>query len=97
LRVLMRRHQRQGMKATLSYEAPLQAPIRKGQVVGQVAISIPGLPDMRVPVAAASDVAEGGVFTRMKLGVQGLFASPGTPAPVQRDIGPAETDTPAAP
>ena len=97
LRVLMRRHQRDGMKARLSYEAPLQAPVRQGQVVGQVAVSIPGLPDMQVPVAAASDVEEGGLFTRMKLGVQGLLASPGTPAQVQRDIAPAETEAPAAP
>lgn len=97
VRVLMRRHQREGMTAKLSYEAPLQAPVTAGQVVGKVSISIPGLPDMQVPVAAASDVAEGGIFSRMKRGVEGLFASPGAAAPVERTVDPASPIPPAGP
>ena len=96
LRVLMRRHQRDAMKATLTYDAPLLAPVRKGQVVGRIAVSIPGLPDMQVPVAAGSDVEEGGLFTQMKLGVQGLVSGTAAPAAVQRDMGPAAAEAPAA-
>jgi len=97
LRLLMRRHQRDGMKATLSYEAPLRAPVRKGDTVGQVLVSVPGMPDMKVPVAAAEDVPEGGLFTRMKLGVQGLVSSPDAPTGVQRDVAPADPAPQAAP
>jgi len=97
LTVLMRRHQRETMKAVLTYDAPLSAPIRKGQVVGKVTVSIKGLPDMQVPVAAESDLDEGGVFTKMKLGVQGLFSGTEAAAQVQRDIAPAATPVPAAP
>lgn len=88
LRLLMRRQQREGMKATLKYEAPLSAPVRKGDIVGQVLVSVPGMPDVKLPVAAGNDVPEGGLFTRMKLGVQGLVSSPDAPAGVERDVAP---------
>ena len=39
---------------------------------------------------------EGGLFTQMKLGVQGLVSGTAAPAAVQRDMGPAAAEAPAA-
>lgn len=95
--VLMRRHQRDTMKAVLSYDAPLSAPIRKGQVVGKVTVSINGLPEMQVPVAAENDIDEGGILTQLRLGAQGLLSGTGPAAEVQRDVAPIDASAPAAP
>ena len=74
VKLLMRRASRAGMKATVSYMSPVLSPVSKGQEVGKLTISAPGMPDLVVPVIAGADVEDGGLFTRIKIGVRGLLA-----------------------
>jgi len=94
LTVLMRRDQRDSMKAVLTYDAPLSAPVRKGQVVGQVRVSIAGLPELKVPVAAGADVPEGGLVARAALGLRGIFSQPAKPESINRPVEPSAQDLP---
>ncbi|HYH23513.1 MAG TPA: D-alanyl-D-alanine carboxypeptidase, partial [Azospirillum sp.] len=64
LKVTMARADRPNMKVTLVSNAPVQAPIRKGDPVGKVIISAPGAPAKEVPVVAAQDVEKLGFFGR---------------------------------
>ncbi len=64
LAVTMARADRAGMKVALVSNAPVAAPIRKGDVVGKVVISAPGFPGKEVPVVAAQDVEKLGFVGR---------------------------------
>lgn len=64
LKVTMARTDRPNMKVTLVSNAPVQAPIRKGDPVGKVVITAPGAPAKEVPVVAAEDVERLGFFGR---------------------------------
>ncbi|HEY0836472.1 MAG TPA: D-alanyl-D-alanine carboxypeptidase family protein [Azospirillum sp.] len=64
LKVTMGRADRPNMKVTLVSNAPVQAPIRKGDPVGKLVISAPGAPAKEVPVLAAADVERLGFFGR---------------------------------
>jgi D-alanyl-D-alanine carboxypeptidase (penicillin-binding protein 5/6) len=94
LTVLMRRDQRESMRAVLTYDAPLSAPVRKGQVVGQVRVSIKGLPDQQVPVAVGADVPEGSLISRAALGLKGIFSEPAKPESINRQVEPSVQDLP---
>jgi D-alanyl-D-alanine carboxypeptidase (penicillin-binding protein 5/6) len=54
--VTMPRNWRDKAKVTVEYEAPLPAPIERGSVVGRLAVSGPGVPEMSVPLLAGADV-----------------------------------------
>lgn len=64
LKATMARTDRPNMKVTLVSNAPVQAPIRKGDPVGKVVITAPGAPAKEVPVVAAEDVERLGFFGR---------------------------------
>lgn len=96
VKVLMRRAQRDSMKVVLTYDTPLLAPVKAGQVVGKLKITASGLPDMEVPVAAGADVEEGGFMTQVKLGVKGLISSSPEPAPTSKDVSLSDTPPEAA-
>lgn len=85
-RMLMRRSQRDSLKAVLTYDAPLLSPVRKGQVVGKVTFTAHNAPPLEVPVAAGADVEEGGLMTKIKLGVTDLFSGGSQPAQVSKDL-----------
>jgi D-alanyl-D-alanine carboxypeptidase (penicillin-binding protein 5/6) len=51
--------------AIIRFEAPA-APIKKGSVVGQLVISMPGHADVKLPLQAASDVARLDLFGRLR-------------------------------
>ncbi|HEY0901336.1 MAG TPA: D-alanyl-D-alanine carboxypeptidase family protein [Micavibrio sp.] len=53
---------RNDLKVDVVYKGPLVAPVKKGDVVGVVRISIPRVKDFEVPLLAADDVAEIGFF-----------------------------------
>ena len=55
----------------LVYEGPLRAPIRKGERVAELAVSIDGMPDYRVPLVAREAVNEAGFARRMLNGLLG--------------------------
>jgi D-alanyl-D-alanine carboxypeptidase (penicillin-binding protein 5/6) len=44
--------------------AGLKAPVKKGQKVAELAVSVPGRPETRLPLVAAADVAEAGPLLR---------------------------------
>jgi D-alanyl-D-alanine carboxypeptidase (penicillin-binding protein 5/6) len=66
---------RSGLKAVVSFDQPVPAPVVKGQQIGQLTITAPGVDARIVPLVAANDVAEVGFFSRVfdKLGV--IFGS----------------------
>ena len=54
--VTMPRNWRQKASVKVSYDSPLTAPVRKGADVGKLILSGEGVPNMDVPLMAASDV-----------------------------------------
>jgi len=54
------------LPAEISYRTPLQAPIAKGQVVGELVINVEGMPEQRVNLLADRDVSKGGFLPRMR-------------------------------
>jgi D-alanyl-D-alanine carboxypeptidase (penicillin-binding protein 5/6) len=48
------------------YHGPIEAPIAAGQVLGDLIITLDGLPEKRVPLVADADVALGGFPARMR-------------------------------
>jgi D-alanyl-D-alanine carboxypeptidase (penicillin-binding protein 5/6) len=60
----MARVDRSDMKVSLVSDAPVAAPIKKGDVVGKLVISAPGFPGKEVPVIAAQDVEKLGFVGR---------------------------------
>jgi serine-type D-Ala-D-Ala carboxypeptidase (penicillin-binding protein 5/6) len=64
---------RPGMKVTVHYNGPLRAPVVQGQQVGTLSVTAPDFPGITVPVYAAHDVSQVGLFGRMMLGLRSLF------------------------
>lgn len=63
-----------GMTAQAAFTSPLQAPVKAGDVVGELVVTVPGLDAPRkVPLMAAADVAEGGFFVRLNTAVDRLL------------------------
>jgi D-alanyl-D-alanine carboxypeptidase (penicillin-binding protein 5/6) len=56
---------RGGLKTSIDYTQPVQAPIAKGQPLGKLTISAPGMDDKVVPLVAAEDVDQLGFFARV--------------------------------
>ena len=53
-------------RAEVIYSGPVQAPVTKGDPLGELIFTPEGLPEIRVPLVAANDVAQGGFMTRIK-------------------------------
>lgn len=52
------------IEITTQYEGPLKAPIKQGDAVGKLVISIPNQPDVTQPIYAASDVEAKGFISQ---------------------------------
>ena len=59
------------LKLTLRYTGPLKAPIAKGQRVGELVVTGPGI-ERRAPVVAGEAVGEAGVIDRMLANLRAL-------------------------
>ena len=59
--------------AQIVYDGPLEAPITAGDEVGELIISVDGLPNTTVPLVAIDDVPEGGFETRLRVAAQVLL------------------------
>jgi D-alanyl-D-alanine carboxypeptidase (penicillin-binding protein 5/6) len=59
------RQWRRTLQARLRYEAPIPAPITKGQEIGRLVISGQGVPEMELPLIAGADVERLGLFPRI--------------------------------
>jgi D-alanyl-D-alanine carboxypeptidase (penicillin-binding protein 5/6) len=59
------------VKSTVVYKGPLLAPVKEGDIVGELLISAPGLPDQKIPVAAGMTVKKLGLIGRAMVGLRG--------------------------
>ena len=66
---------RDDIKVFVTYEGPIQAPIKKGEELGALSVDIPGIPPRSYPVYASSDVAGGGIMKRIRASINKLLES----------------------
>jgi D-alanyl-D-alanine carboxypeptidase (penicillin-binding protein 5/6) len=76
--VTMPRDARPSMKVSAIYTGPIAAPIVKGQVVGKVEVTAPGITGVDIPLVAGADVAKLGYIGRIRSTVQYLLWGPRT-------------------
>lgn len=60
------------VRVEVVYDSPIPAPIRQGDRLGQLVVTIPGSPDTVTPLVANADIAEAGFLGRMKGAVMQL-------------------------
>ncbi|HEV7694371.1 MAG TPA: D-alanyl-D-alanine carboxypeptidase family protein [Hyphomonadaceae bacterium] len=60
-----------GLKSKVVYKGPLYAPVKKGDAVGELIISAPGAPDIKIPVVAGADVKQLGFIGKAMQGLRG--------------------------
>jgi D-alanyl-D-alanine carboxypeptidase (penicillin-binding protein 5/6) len=60
-----------GVKAEVIYKSPLLAPVKEGDIVGELVIIVPGSRDIKIPVAAGATVQKLGLFGRAIAGLRG--------------------------
>jgi D-alanyl-D-alanine carboxypeptidase (penicillin-binding protein 5/6) len=53
------------------YKGPLLAPVKEGDIVGELLIGAPGMTEIRVPVAAGASVNKLGLIGRALVGLRG--------------------------
>jgi D-alanyl-D-alanine carboxypeptidase (penicillin-binding protein 5/6) len=60
------------IKAKVAYTGPLSAPVKEGDIVGNLVITVPGMSkNVEIPVAAGASVEKLGLFGRAMLGLRG--------------------------
>ncbi|SEW00635.1 D-alanyl-D-alanine carboxypeptidase (penicillin-binding protein 5/6) [Cognatiyoonia koreensis] len=59
--------------ANIVYTGPIEAPVTAGQEVGELVISLDGLPDNRFPLVTTSAVPAGGFETRLRVAAEVAF------------------------
>lgn len=86
VKMLMRRASRDGLQVRLTYSEPVMPPIARGQELGKLTITAPGVPAMVVPVYAGAAVEAGGLMTQIKVGIKELLSSAPEPTPAAEEI-----------
>ncbi|WP_313352662.1 D-alanyl-D-alanine carboxypeptidase family protein [Paracoccus sp. (in: a-proteobacteria)] len=66
VKVLIPAGSQSGVTAEAVFRGPIEAPITKGDRLGELVVDIPGAGQSRLPLFAASDVARTGVLGRMQ-------------------------------
>jgi D-alanyl-D-alanine carboxypeptidase (penicillin-binding protein 5/6) len=61
------------MTLKVVYDGPIKAPIKAGQHIADLVISTPDMPQQRLPLVAATDVAEAGFCGRAWAGLMSFF------------------------
>ncbi len=64
---------RREVMAEVRYSTPIEAPITRGQKIGELVIALEGLPETRLPLVADRDVARGGFLPRVRTAARVLF------------------------
>jgi D-alanyl-D-alanine carboxypeptidase (penicillin-binding protein 5/6) len=72
--VTLPRQWRNRLQAKLRYDAPLTAPVLKGQEIGKLDIAGQGVPAMSVPLLAGADVEKLGLLPRIPAVIGSWFA-----------------------
>jgi len=62
------------VETTIEYKGPIEAPIGKGDVLAQLVINAPGLPQSTIPLVAMEDVGRGGFLPRIRTAAQVILA-----------------------
>ena len=62
-----------GAKLSLRYRGPIEAPIKAGDRVATLRVSIDGQEPHDVPLAAARDVAKANAWQRLRNGLVGMI------------------------
>ncbi len=65
LLVTLPRAARSALKAAATFDQPIPAPIQKGQKVGELTVSAPGMETKVLPLVASADVDQVGFFSRL--------------------------------
>jgi serine-type D-Ala-D-Ala carboxypeptidase (penicillin-binding protein 5/6) len=88
LKITMPRMAKADVKAQAVYNGPLEAPVKAGQEVGIIRISIPNAKDIELPITAAKDVPRLGFFPalvekarRLVMGDLAAASTSAAPAP----------------
>jgi D-alanyl-D-alanine carboxypeptidase (penicillin-binding protein 5/6) len=68
------RSARANLKASLNYQEPIEAPIAKGQQLGTLTITAPGMDAKDIPLVAGEDVKKLGFMARLKAKLHYLLA-----------------------
>ena len=61
------------MTLKVVYDGPIKAPIKAGQHIADLVVTTPDMPQQRLPLVAATDVAEAGFFGRAWAGLMSFF------------------------
>jgi D-alanyl-D-alanine carboxypeptidase (penicillin-binding protein 5/6) len=72
--VTLPRSWRNKLQARLRYDAPLQAPVLKGQEIGKLEVSGQGVPNLSLPLLAGADVERLGLIPRIPAVIGSWFA-----------------------
>ncbi|MDO5633079.1 MAG: D-alanyl-D-alanine carboxypeptidase family protein [Paracoccus sp. (in: a-proteobacteria)] len=72
VRVLIPAGAQDGVRAEAVYQSPLNAPIAKGDRLGELVVTVPGAGEARTPLIAAADVPEAGFMGRVRGAAQRL-------------------------
>jgi len=83
--------------ARATFKGPLEAPVKKGQPVGTVIVSIPNMQPIEMPIVAAQDVPRLGFFPALVEKAERLIFGDRVPAatPVSASVPVAPTPAPA--
>ncbi|MBC7952603.1 MAG: D-alanyl-D-alanine carboxypeptidase [Rhodospirillaceae bacterium] len=73
LEATMPRKSRREMKVTAVYTGPIAAPIKKGQPVGKLVITAPGVSTVEMPLLAGADVNKLGFMGRMSAALKSIL------------------------
>ena len=65
---------RANLKATISYDGPIKAPIAQGQHIATLHVTAPDFPGMDVPLVAKNSVSGTGFFGNIMVGLDALFS-----------------------
>jgi D-alanyl-D-alanine carboxypeptidase (penicillin-binding protein 5/6) len=63
--VTLPRRSRHDMKVKVSYDKPVPAPIKKGDEIGKIVVTVPDMPPIERPLFATTNVAQIGTIGRM--------------------------------
>ena len=72
-----------GISAEVVFDGPIAAPITKGQQLGELVITLEGLPERRFPLVADRDVGQGGFAIRMRTAAMVLWGRFGPVQPAE--------------
>lgn len=83
IKVLMGRLDRTDLKVKIIYDSPVAAPLKEGQVVGKIVVSVPDKPAQEFPLVAGAAIGELSGFGRVSAAISQLIWGPAKSAAQQ--------------